>query len=86
MISSSSVPGGVRIVTTSPACAFKSAVAIGEIHETPPRAGSSSSTPTMLTVPSAPDSSATVGSEPISAQAPQCFLPRRHEPLRSPSA
>jgi len=37
MISSSSVPRGVRIVTTSPACAFKSTVAIGEIHETPQR-------------------------------------------------
>ena len=85
MISSSSVPRGVRIVTTSPTCAYKSAVAIGEIHETPPRAGWSS-TPTMLTVPSVPDSSATVESEPMLAQAPQCFRPRRHEALRSPSA
>jgi hypothetical protein len=80
------MPRGVRIVATSPTCAFKSAVATGEIHETPLRAGSSSLTPTMLTVPSAPDSSATVGSEPLPAQAPQCFLPRRHEALRSPSA
>ena len=39
-----------------------------------------------VTVPSAPDSSATVGSEPMPAQAPQCFLPRRHKALRSPSA
>jgi hypothetical protein len=35
MISSSSVPRRFCIVTTSPPCAFKSAVAIGEIHETP---------------------------------------------------
>ena len=33
---------------------------MGEIHETRPRPGSSSSTPTMLTVRSAPESSATV--------------------------
>src|SRR5262245_3624727 len=35
MISSSSMPRGVLIVTTSPACAFKSAVAIGEITRRP---------------------------------------------------
>ena len=60
MISSSSVPRGVRSVTTSPTEAFKSAVAMGEIHDTRPRAGSSSSTPTMLKVRSAPFPSATV--------------------------
>ena len=38
-ISSSSVPRGVRSVTTSPTDAFSSAVAMGEIHETRPRAG-----------------------------------------------
>jgi hypothetical protein len=61
------MPRGVRIVTMSPTCAFKTTVAISEIQETPPQAGSSSSTPTMLTVPSAPDSSATVGSDPKTA-------------------
>jgi hypothetical protein len=43
------VPRGARSVTTSPTEALSSAVAMGEIHETRPRAGSSSSAPTMLT-------------------------------------
>jgi hypothetical protein len=86
MISSSSVPRGVRIVTTSLTCAFKSAVAIGEIHEMTPRAGSSSSTADDVYAPFGAGFVLTVGSEPIPAQAPQCFLPRRHEALRSPSA
>ena len=86
MISSSSVTRGVRIVTTSPTCTFRSAVAIGEIQRDAPAGGIELVDADDVTVPSAPDSSATVGSEPMPAQAPQCFLPRRHEALRSPSA
>ena len=49
-------PPGVRSVTRSPSRALSSALAIGETHETRPCAGSTSSTPTMVTVfsPEAP--------------------------------